>query len=115
MFKVGNIDKLLFDDKKFTKSKLYFWAYQSLEMVQNELKAIIRQWESYRAEADIFSSKKGQTTRRKESDRKREDFAKMSDDWMSKFAGLIEDCKAKQHEITALRDGVRIQPVPRNP
>ena len=38
-------DKLLFEDEDFTYSRRYFWAYQTLGMLKNGIKAIIDSYE----------------------------------------------------------------------
>jgi hypothetical protein len=38
-------DKLLFEDEEFTYSRRYFWAYQTLGMLKNGIKAIIDSYE----------------------------------------------------------------------
>ena len=38
-------DKLLFEDEEFTYSRRYFWAYQTLGMLKNGIKAIIDAYE----------------------------------------------------------------------
>ena len=38
-------DRLLFEDKEFTYSRRYFWAYQTLGTMKNGIKAIIDSYE----------------------------------------------------------------------
>jgi hypothetical protein len=38
-------DKLLFEDEEFTYSRRYFWAYQTLGIMMNGIKAIIDSYE----------------------------------------------------------------------
>jgi hypothetical protein len=38
-------DKLLFEDEEFTYSRRYFWAYQTLGMLKNGIKAIMDSYE----------------------------------------------------------------------
>jgi hypothetical protein len=38
-------DRLLFEDEEFTYSRRYFWAYQTLGMMKNGVKAIIDSYE----------------------------------------------------------------------
>lgn len=110
MFNLSHIDKLIFDDENYTKSKLYFWAYQSLEMVQSELLMIIRRWRNYGPTINLSPSG---AFRPVDDDRfakyteRIEKLLKDMSDCMGNFQDLIEDCKAKQREIAALRDGVR--------
>lgn len=109
MFSLHHIENLLFDDEQYTKSKLYFWAYQSLEMIQNEIKGINRQWEEYRHKADIFSTGISHLMDKETYEAyasRVKWFAGHTDSLIQKFRDLIEDCKAKQREIAALRDGV---------
>ncbi|KAF2807142.1 uncharacterized protein BDZ99DRAFT_573034 [Mytilinidion resinicola] len=109
MFNLDYIEKLLFDDEKYTKSKLYFWAYQSLEMIQSTLKEIIERWEIYCSHTDLFDFRKeAQPSSEKATHyaARIEQVSNRMDDLIKKFRGLIKDCKSKQKEIAALRDGL---------
>ncbi|KAF2875134.1 hypothetical protein BDV95DRAFT_603900 [Massariosphaeria phaeospora] len=109
MFDLSHIDKLIFDDAKYTKSKLYFWAYQSLEMIQSEMMRIIRRWEAYRPEAlqaPIGLSKSPDEAASQIFAKRIQGLAEDMDACIQEFRELIEDCKTKQREIAALRDGL---------
>lgn len=45
MFNGDLRDKLLFEDEKFTYSRRYFWAYQTLGIMNNGIKAMIDAYE----------------------------------------------------------------------
>ena len=46
MFKETTRDKLLFEDDEFTMSRRYFWAYQSLAILNEDIKEMIRAYRS---------------------------------------------------------------------
>jgi SMC interacting uncharacterized protein involved in chromosome segregation len=114
MFDLSHIDQLLFDDKNFTKSKLYFWAYQSLETLQSTLKDIIDQWRQYSKRADIF--RKDIKAPAKVEDKHTAYMERLDlivekmDEVVGFYRRLSRDCKSKQAEIVALRDGVSCNP-----
>ncbi|KAF2492963.1 hypothetical protein BU16DRAFT_564265 [Lophium mytilinum] len=108
MFNLDYIEELLFDDENYTKSELYFWAHQSLEMIQGTLKEIIEQWDMYSSNTDLFDFRKEsqRSEKAKHYAARMEQVSKGMEDLIKKFRGLIEDCKSKQKAIAALRDGL---------
>ena len=46
MFKQATRDKLLFEDDEFTMSRRYFWAYQSLAILNEDIKEMIHAYRS---------------------------------------------------------------------
>lgn len=46
MFKEATRDKLLFEDDEFTMSRRYFWAYQSLAILNEDIKEMIHAYRS---------------------------------------------------------------------
>jgi hypothetical protein len=107
MFNLSHIDKLIFDDENYTKSKLYFWAYQSLELIQQQVTTIIRRWAQYRSHVDL--NHPGRTARKRKAtayNARLEELFNDMDLCIEDFREFVKDCKAKQHEIAALRDGV---------
>jgi hypothetical protein len=107
MFNLRRIDELIFDDENYTKSRLYFWAYQSLEIVRSELTKIIRRWTQYRNHIDL--TRVGRVVEKETTAPhavRLKKFVKDMDACIQKFKDLVKDCKTKQQEIVALRDGV---------
>ena len=43
MFNGDLRDKLLFEDAEFTYSRRYFWAFQTLGLMNDSIKAIVKQ------------------------------------------------------------------------
>ncbi|KAF1971535.1 hypothetical protein BU23DRAFT_175457 [Bimuria novae-zelandiae CBS 107.79] len=107
MYNLNHIDKLIFDDENYTKSKLYFWAYQSLEIIQSKVMTIIRRWIQYRPHLE--PTQLGRVGKRGRMALHIARMQRLIDDMdacIEDFRDFVKDCKAKQHEIAALRDGL---------
>lgn len=111
MFNGGLRDKLLFEDDEFTYSRRYFWAFQTLGLMRDGIKAIIDTYEKTFAD-DVWEGKHktlwpmiDEHSKRSEHYRKRmahlkKDFDKIVRD----LNRLDDDIDERRKEIRTLRD-----------
>ena len=105
---------MLFEDESYTNSRTYFWALQSLRIINDCINSILTAWEIsntsriLRAEQDVirlsYKSPDDDTGKRKAI------ISSLTaiESQMQQLKDLIKENGAKQEEIIALRDGVRI-------
>lgn len=111
MFNGGLRDKLLFEDDEFTYSRRYFWAFQTLGLMRDGIKAIIDAYEKTFTD-DVWEGKHktlwpmiDEQSKRNEHYRKRmahlkKDFEKIIRD----LNRLDNDNDERRKEIRTLRD-----------
>ncbi|KAI9643740.1 hypothetical protein NHQ30_008364 [Ciborinia camelliae] len=104
-------DKLLFEDEEFTYSRRYFWAYQTLGLMKNGLKAIMDSYEDTFTE-DVWEGKHktlwpmiDPDSHRNRYWQKRMQKLKVDfDKQMASIFKLYEETHEKMEEIRTLRD-----------
>lgn len=112
-------DRLLFDDDAFSRSRLYFWAIDSLEQFIPVIAANIREWENFWRARKIFfnwASVDG-LQRAHPSMRNKmpyEGFVQQIEEEVTKLRALKARLEVLREQIKTLRDGVSFQPQPCN-
>jgi hypothetical protein len=111
MFDGGLRDKLLFEDEEFTYSRRYFWAFQTLGLMRDGIKAILDAYEKTFTD-DVWEGKHktlwpmmDEKSKRNEHYKKRmahlkKDFEKIIKD----LHRLDDDNDERRKEIRTLRD-----------
>ncbi|KAI9653280.1 MAG: hypothetical protein M1831_006115 [Alyxoria varia] len=113
MFDEKERDAMLFEDEDYTYSRRYFWAYQSIVIMNQDIHGIVTSYkESFKdsvwdgSNKIIWPGEATQSSRyaqwRKRMKRMREDL----DDEMSKLIELSKLNEGKMKEITSLRDNL---------
>jgi glutaredoxin 2 len=96
---------VLFEDESYTNSRTYFWALQSLRIVNDCINSIITAWEMSNTSHILRT---GQTEREQTDLDVTKSYLAAIESQIEQLKELIKENSAKQEEIIALRDGVRL-------
>lgn len=106
---------MLFEDEGYTNSRTYFWALQSLRIVNECINSLITAWEMSNT-SHILCGGQAETQETSTESRAQEgEIARMDkvkfylaaiEGQMKKLKELVQENERRQEEIIALRDGV---------
>lgn len=113
-------DRLLFDDDAFSRSRLYFWAIDSLESFIPSIAANIQEWEDFWAARKIYfhSTLENDCVQRDDPRRNNkvscETIVRQVEDEIVRLRALKGKLELLRERIRTLRDGVSCQCEPYN-
>jgi hypothetical protein len=105
---------VLFEDESYTNSRTYFWALQSLRIINDCINSILSAWEIsdtsriLRAEQDAIRLSCKSPDDDTGGQKSIASCLAAIESQMEQLKDLIKENGVKQEEIIALRDGVRI-------
>lgn len=107
-------DRLLFDDDAFSRSRLYFWAIDSLELFIPSIAANIQEWENFWTARKIYFQLTSendvmQNDPRRDNKKSYESIVRQVEDEVVRLRALKVKLELLREQIKTLRDGVSCQ------
>lgn len=104
-------EKLLFEDKDFTYSKRYFWAFQTLGTMNDSIKALVDSYEDTFTDdvwdgtnKTIWPMVEGSSARTLYYKKKMQQLKRRFEEEMKNFKDLMNENDGRRREIRSLRD-----------
>lgn len=97
----------MFEDQLYTNSRTYFWALQSLRVINECITSLVTAWNMY-DKMSLLDLLPDDVAGSSNPDKKACPYVAEIDSQMEQLGEMIKANNAKQEEIRALRDGVSI-------